>query len=630
MPAYSLLRQDDQIRKSSTYDDTIAFGLTTLVSNAVVIEDDLNALRSQIKRILGTANWYTDVSVRNLSTVEADLADIEAKKVLFRTDLLTDIVVPSAVSATDTLTASGAIADGNTVTIGGQTYTFKSPFVNAANNIDASGTTAQALDNLKRAINGDGVAGTNYGTGTAVNTSVTATNSPTTVVVTAILAGAVGNAIAVSSVGANIAWGTAKLQGGAGDIVILSAAGLETPTEVAAVALTQVGAVVKQSTFSTSAFNVHELIKVTGQNAISPKNLCVVRDATNGEYIQSSGRDVYALLQYESTGVDGAAFNDTSGGNRAKLSFVRENATFDNLEAVPAADIAGKSINYSYVLRINFDAIPEDAFITDANFVDQSASVDVTLDRAIDNQGVTPATQLTDIHVQIADTKFWAFDDDAGSALFKVIANNPGTSTVEVGSATDVFDVNAASNDFAEGATFDSAGTALRVGVTAGYVDTAASDLGIRAGLELYLDDGNQTGSTWSQTAGIKLSDTTLEWDNFEAAFGEVSLLNAIYQAKTSSNRSKRVAAVTAITINPNVNVTGAAGPNIDLQLQDYSAVNFLTDVDIFVNGQLQRNGANSGANFDVYPGTTPANGDLMFEYKLRQNDVITMIVFGA
>jgi hypothetical protein len=44
------------------------------------------------------------------------------------------------------------------------------------------------------------------------------------------------------------------------------------------------------------------------------------------------------------------------------------------------------------------------------------------------------------------------------------------------------------------------------------------------------------------------------------------------------------------------------------------------------------RNGANSAANHDVYPGTSPANGDLKFEFALKGTgshpDVITMTIF--
>jgi hypothetical protein len=141
----------------------------------------------------------------------------------------------------------------------------------------------------------------------------------------------------------------------------------------------------------------------------------------------------------------------------------------------------------------------------------------------------------------------------------------------------------------------------------------------------------NQTGSTWSQTNGIKLSDTTAEWDNFETAFGEVSLLNAIYQARQGS-RTKGVAVVTvAASANTNVTFVGG-GANLDAQLPAYLSGNFVAKVDVYLNGVLLRNGANAAANHDVYPGDTPADGDLKFEFALKAGskpDVITSVVWA-
>lgn len=77
--------------------------------------------------------------------------------------------------------------------------------------------------------------------------------------------------------------------------------------------------------------------------------------------------------------------------------------------------------------------------------------------------------------------------------------------------------------------------------------------------------------------------------------------------------------------------MTGAGGtPNISTQLGDYSTVTFVTDVDVFLNGVPLYNGVDAAANNDVYSGDTPANGDLKFELRLRQDDVIMMIIYGV
>jgi len=58
-------------------------------------------------------------------------------------------------------------------------------------------------------------------------------------------------------------------------------------------------------------------------------------------------------------------------------------------------------------------------------------------------------------------------------------------------------------------------------------------DIIVLAAGEITFDDGNRSGSTVG--AAIKFSDTTAEWDAYEAAFGEVSILAAITSAQDCS-----------------------------------------------------------------------------------------------
>src|SRR5690606_35475584 len=99
----TFLRQDAQIAQSGVYDDTVAAG-TTLESATTSIEDDLNGLRSQVKRLLwddGAGNWYDDVPTVNgkkraVFDLNTDLNDLEEKKFLCRANVLTDITVTAA------------------------------------------------------------------------------------------------------------------------------------------------------------------------------------------------------------------------------------------------------------------------------------------------------------------------------------------------------------------------------------------------------------------------------------------------------------------------------------------------------------------------------------------------------
>lgn len=123
--------------------------------------------------------------------------------------------VGDAVQATQTLTSDAtAPADGDTVTIGTTTYTFKTTLTPAPYEVLIGVSAAVALDNLKSAINVDGTAV--YGAGTLAHPSVTATtNTNTTQVVQAINAGTEANAIVTTETSAHLSWGAATLASGA-------------------------------------------------------------------------------------------------------------------------------------------------------------------------------------------------------------------------------------------------------------------------------------------------------------------------------------------------------------------------------------------------------------------------------
>jgi hypothetical protein len=519
----TFVRQDTQIRNSDLYDDTVAAG-STLESAPTNIEEDLNALRSQMKRAIwddGAGNWYDDIPTINakkraIRDLNFDLDDIEEKRFLFRAQVMTDVTVAN-----------------------GQNYQ------------------------------------------------------------------------------------------------VLSAAGSETPTVAAAVN----GGTAQGAVVATLAGDVgsHALTEVAGPDAISPKNLVLIRDAVTGDPISSSNREIYGLLQAESGTADGEAFNDTT--KQVQISFVRINATGDDLEAVPVIDIQDKVINYAYVRRVSLDNIPEYAFLTGV-FLDQvPTSTSVTLDNAIDNQ-VGPATQTDrNIDWRITDTFTLKFQDSGGARDLLAILPNAAGDEIEIN--TDDLDINNVNRaDFLNGARFDSGGTGIDVGDVAGVISSTAglslvsngaNDLNLTAGQEITFVDTNKGGSTFA--GALKLSDTATEWSNYETLYGEVSLLNAIYQAGFKENRHKTVAVVTSNTA-ANADVGGVGGgTNLDAQLGNYSGVAFLTDVDIFLNGVLLRNGADASANHDVYPGTSPANGQLRFEFAVKAGgnpDVITMIIYGT
>lgn len=126
--------------------------------------------------------------------------------------------------ASGTLTASGAIANNDTVTIGSVVYKWTNGSVDTGT---PAGTIANpwlvalganntiALSNLRQAISDTGVDGTTYSTALTAHEDVIGLSATdTALVVRAVDGGSDGNAIATTETGANIAWGAATLTGG--------------------------------------------------------------------------------------------------------------------------------------------------------------------------------------------------------------------------------------------------------------------------------------------------------------------------------------------------------------------------------------------------------------------------------
>ena len=125
--------------------------------------------------------------------------------------------VPSATAATQVYTATANFGDGDRIGVGGQLYTFKSVLTPAANEVKLGADLATSLANLKLAINAGAGAGSVYATATQKNRYFTATNTGTTLTVTHIVLGTVGNGRPVSYTASGSSagtWGGATSSGG--------------------------------------------------------------------------------------------------------------------------------------------------------------------------------------------------------------------------------------------------------------------------------------------------------------------------------------------------------------------------------------------------------------------------------
>lgn len=77
----SLLRQLEQIRNSYTYDDAVANVYTSSVAEPTIsgtLEGDLNVLRTLVKELKGTTNWYDDLG-NYFDPKNTDASDTETK-----------------------------------------------------------------------------------------------------------------------------------------------------------------------------------------------------------------------------------------------------------------------------------------------------------------------------------------------------------------------------------------------------------------------------------------------------------------------------------------------------------------------------------------------------------------------
>lgn len=149
---------------------------TNLIANAELVAALAGVIKEQADAVAA------GTSITNQITTSSTIEVIDPKE------------AGEGTQASGTLTATGNFSANDEVTIGATTYKFVAAPA-AANDVDLGADLATSLSNLAAAINGSGVAGTTYGTGTVANASVTATATATTVVVTAKTAGAAGNSI---------------------------------------------------------------------------------------------------------------------------------------------------------------------------------------------------------------------------------------------------------------------------------------------------------------------------------------------------------------------------------------------------------------------------------------------------
>lgn len=398
--------------------------------------------------------------------------------------------------------------------------------------------------------------------------------------------------------------------------VVLSAASSETPSRNVAIVSTTKGAVAAEL---AGAVGSHALTEVTGANALNPYNLCIVMDASTGDPIKSANRQVYALLQVDNGAVDGDPFDDS--GNQGQLSFVRPNATYDDLEACPVADIESTSIIYAYADREALNLWDPSDFRRSSVLVDLAAAgVSVTMDIAYDG-GSTVNVDNTNVDFRLTDTKHFYISDSTGAAhILDVHAeaagdaigiNAPGGISISAG------DISAPSNK----ATFNS----VEVGGAAGRVASTTGDLDLRGADDI-------TFVTVRETTPLPLDDATTGAISALEGGPHASVSAAIkYAIDHGMDFNLGVYQVSGGPYTQGTNIPAAAGISIasphSLDMNTPSGV----DTFVFLNGRLQWGGNGTTKN-DVYAGDVPGNGDLKFDHTgpILNGDVIITLQLTA
>jgi hypothetical protein len=98
-------------------------------------------------------------------------------------------------------------SDGDTITVGGKTYTFQTTLTSTDGNVLVGATANQSLANLASAISNLGGRGTSYATDTTANTQVSAyMRLPSRLVARALVIGTGGNGIGCTSSQAHAWW----------------------------------------------------------------------------------------------------------------------------------------------------------------------------------------------------------------------------------------------------------------------------------------------------------------------------------------------------------------------------------------------------------------------------------------
>jgi hypothetical protein len=368
---------------------------------------------------------------------------------------------------------------------------------------------------------------------------------------------------------------------------------------------------------SVGASNNFVVLSVTGSQAPTENAANTTGEGAVCAYLASGE---FGANQAENGTVNGDAFNDTT--KRVQISFVRDSGS-NTLEAVPVADIQGKSIKYSYITRKSLTNLPQNATLS-GSFADHIAAAEVTLQNAYDNQGATAVEGSTSFAYKVGASNTYKLQNSGATIDLLSVDGSTGSEAVSFGANTSI----AGTVDSTGSASFDTSGQSISIGSTTGVISSAASlsltttgaasDVTLNAGGSIAFSDSNITGSTY--TGDLPIASSSTEMSDFVTNYGSVSLVSAINTALNATGRSTVEYLLTSDVPNTSefdpashTNINGGTDP-------DWSTNSISTAI-IYVNGRRLI----YGSSYDFSVGTVPADGEIAFAESYFSGDVIVI-----
>jgi len=301
----SIKTEIDSIGSTTNFNGGQVFTANTL---NVFLSDGSNSGSSTIGVTTGLLS-STGLNLGGAVAATGTLTQAPGAAAVAATDTLTGANFTQGTAATGTLTFTANAAANDTISVGGQNYTFVTSLTGAANQVLIGGSTAQSILNLQAAINAaSGGAGVAYGAGTVANTSAYASAvTGTTLTVTANVNGTAGNAIATTAAGSgNEAFGAADLAGGVAGATV--SIGSQTYTFVTALSHTETANEVVSSSEATGLSNLVSAVNGTGGGGYSANTVA------NTQVTAGSSTGTTVLFTADTAGTSGNFITTAAGG----------------------------------------------------------------------------------------------------------------------------------------------------------------------------------------------------------------------------------------------------------------------------------------------------------------------------